>query len=122
MLTIPATAHTLPDRTGRKARNKQAPPTAFKDRKERAAGKKGASSGSKSAVAADGGDAKPAPFSRRQNKKAKILAATGGTSVNGKGKGKQALAKGKGKKRAREDGSDAEDDEGEDEGLTAGRR
>ena len=111
-----------PDRTGRKARNKQAPPTAFEDRKERAAGKKGASSGSNSAVVADGSDAKAAPFSRRQNKKAKILAATGGTSLNGKGKGKQALAKGKGKKRAREDGSDAEDDEGEDEGLTAARR
>jgi hypothetical protein len=111
----------LPRLTGRKARNKQAPPTAFEDRKERAAGKKGASS-SKGVAAADGGDAKAAPFSRRQNKKAKILAATGGTSLTGKGKGKQALAKGKGKKRAREDGSDAEDDEGEDEGLTAARR
>ena len=101
-------------RSGRKARNKQPAPQPYVERK-----KWGGSSTAKSQPYEGEEDEKKKPLSRRQNKKAKILAANGGV--------KPASVKAKGKKRARDAGSDDEggngqDSDEDDEGLAAARQ
>lgn len=86
---------------GRKSRNKQGPPAPYVEK------------GSKKGKAVE----EEKPLSRRQNKKAKVLAANGGV--------KPSVAKAKGKKRAREVASDDEaygQDSDDDEGLAAARQ